>query len=307
MSKKCIVFGGSGFIGSHLTQKLIQDGHDVIVFSRKPLQENQPNTKIVYGDFMNADDIDEAIKGSDYVFHLISLTNPASSDNDPFIDMETNVKMSIHLLQSCVKHGVKRVVFASSGGAIYGNVNKQSVNEETPTRPVSPYGIGKETIEGYLRYFQAKHGLDYVALRIANAYGVGQNNSKGNHGVIPIFLQQVLQGQEVTIMGEGEMVRDYVYVTDVVNFMAKVFDADHERYIYNVGSGLGTSVKELLGVIEDITGRSARVRSVKTPDSYIAHIVLDTSLAVEEFGVFAKVDLAEGVNKIFSSMRAAPK
>lgn len=299
MAVKCLVFGGSGFIGKHLTRQLLDDGHDVSVFVRPHTNFSIEGVKVVYGDFMNAHEIEEAVKGQAYVFHLVSLTNPAVSDSDPFTDIETNVKMSIHLLESCAKHGVRRVIFASSGGAVYGDSAVGNLSEDTAIAPVSPYGIGKATIEGYLRYFKAKHGLDYMSLRISNAYGEGQNISKGNHGVIPVFLSRVMNGQPVTILGNGSMTRDFIYVRDLVAYISHIFNQEHRYDVYNVGSGVGTSVKEVLDIVERTTGMNATIEYSQKPGSFVERTVLDISRVKDEFGQPTKTGLEDGVAHMY--------
>lgn len=295
MAERCLVFGGSGFIGRHLTRQLVASGYEVSVFVRRHSTFQMDGVKLLYGDFMNAHEIEEAVKEQDYVFHLVSLTNPAESDNDPFIDIETNVKMTIHLLESCVKHEVKRVIFASSGGAIYGDLSSEILHEEMALAPISPYGIGKATIEGYLRYFKNKHNLDYMALRISNAYGEGQDVSKGNHGVIPVFLSRIMKGESVTVLGNGDMTRDFIYVRDLVKFISRVFDREHKYDVYNVGSGVGTSVKEILEKIEHIVGVSVKREYLQKPDSFVERTVLDTSRVKAEFGQPVLTGLEDGI------------
>lgn len=301
---KCVVLGGSGFIGRHLVEKLVKDGHEVTVFSRKPQSYTDYDVSNVTGDFMNIDDIDRAIMGGEYVFHLISLTNPASSAHDPYIDLDTNVKMTIHLLQSCVRHKVKRVIFTSSGGAIYGVSNKELISEETSTLPLSPYGIGKATIEGYLRYFNAVYGLDYLSLRISNAYGEGQDPAKGNHGVVPIFLSHVLKNENIMVMGDGTMSRDYIYVKDLTDFIAKIFDKPHNDFVYNVGSGRGLTVNDVVAYIERVTGKKASIIRTKAPESFVPKVVLDTSRAVNEFGKISVTGFEDGVRNIYRHLSA---
>jgi len=174
---KCLVLGANGFIGSHLVDSLARAGHSVRAFDRfssEPLFQENAKIDIFRGDFLNMHDLSEALKGVAYVFHFISTTTPVTAENDPLIDIETNIRMSIELFRACVEAKVKRVIFASTGGAIYGEAHDKPHAEEDIPKPVSPYAIGKLTIEHYLRYFKVKHDLDSIILRISNPYGERQ-------------------------------------------------------------------------------------------------------------------------------------
>lgn len=300
-SEKSIVFGGSGFIGKHLTEKLVEQGHEVSVFARTKVEKVVEGADYIYGDFMNASEIDAAIQGHDYVFHLVSLTNPAISDKDPFIDIDTNLKMTIHLLESCVKHRTKRVIYTSSGGAIYGDAPQEVHKEVDSISPVSPYAITKAAIEGYLRYFKAKHNLDYMALRVANVYGEGQDITKGNHGVIPVFSSRILKDESVKILGDGSMMRDYIYVKDLADLMARSFKGDHKEDLYNVGSGVGVTINEILGTIEAEIGKKADVQYAEAPATFVDKVILDTSRLTSEFGEVAITSLSQGIRNMLAA------
>jgi UDP-glucose 4-epimerase len=300
-AEKCIVFGGSGFIGRHLTESLLASGHEVSVFARTKSANSIPQVNYIYGDFMNASEVDAAIEGHDYVFHLVSLTNPAVSDKDPFIDIDTNLKMTVHLLESCVKHNVKRVIYTSSGGSIYGDAHGEVHKETDCISPVSPYAIGKAAIEGYLRYFHVKHNLDYMALRISNVYGEGQDISKGNHGVIPVFISRILNNEEVKIFGDGSMMRDYIYVKDLANIVSRTFNRNHTERLYNVGSGVGVTIKEILDTVEGELGMQARLEYVDAPASFVDRVVLDCDRITSEFGKAVTTTLSQGVRNVIDN------
>lgn len=297
-SRKCIVFGGSGFIGTHLVNRLVETGHEVSVFTRTNVKMPIPGVKYIYGDFMNATEVDAAVDGHDYVFHLISLTNPAISDKDPFIDIDTNLKMTVHLLESCVKHNVKRVIYTSSGGAIYGDTSGKPHKETDYISPMSPYAIIKSAIEGYLRYFYVKHGLEYVALRISNVYGEGQDITKGNHGVVPIFISRILKNEPVQIFGDGSMTRDYIYVKDLAAIIERIFDKTLNKKLYNVGSGVGVTIETILNTIETELDMKAAVEYVEAPASFVDSVVLDCTLIKEEFGDVATTPLSIGISNV---------
>jgi len=254
----CLVLGADGFVGSHVAEALAEAGHQVRAVDRlrssRPLNlpADHPNIELRPADFLNRHDLDTALEDMQYVFHFVSTTNPAASAKDPLIDVDTNIRMSVVLMQLCVQHNVRRLIFPSTGGAIYGQDLSTPLRETDLTEPVSPYGIGKLAIEGYLRYFRQSHGLDSLVFRLSNAYGERQN-VVGSQGAIPIFLNLVEQGLPVRVFGDGTMVRDYIYISDLVTMMVKAFDRPLENDTYNVGSGAGLTVNELIDCIRQVT------------------------------------------------------
>jgi UDP-glucose 4-epimerase len=246
--------------------------------------------------FYNRQEVSDVLADTDYVFHLVSSTNPATAAGDPFIDLDTNVRSTIELLELCVEHKVKRVIFPSSGGTVYGDVRSDAISEKTLPEPRSPYGIGKLTIEHYLRYFKHAHGLDYLVYRIANPYGPGQS-IHGKQGVIPIFISHVLANEPVTVYGDGEMVRDYIYIDDLISMITASYDQDCQHQVYNLGSGRGTSVNELIRAIEACSGQPIERKTLDTPPTFVAKSVLDTSRYTDEFHVTPSVNLEDGIRK----------
>ncbi|HVX48152.1 MAG TPA: NAD-dependent epimerase/dehydratase family protein [Candidatus Saccharimonadales bacterium] len=294
---KCLVLGADGFIGSHLVDSLVEKGHDIRAFDRfsrkKHSFKDSDKIEVMPGDFLNRHDLSQALQGVDYVFHFISTTTPASAEDDPLIDISTNIQMSVELFQECVKTGVKKVIFASTGGAIYGENSTEHVNEDTLPAPVSPYAIGKLTIEQYLRYFDKKFGLKALVFRISNPYGERQSLAS-RQGVIPIFLQHIAKGEPITILGDGSMIRDYIYVKDVADMVASSFETARND-LYNLGSGHGLSVNELVDSMRQITGREIQTEHAEKPPTYVDKVVLDVSRFESEFPGMAKTDLAEGM------------
>ena len=300
---KCLILGANGFIGSHLVDSLVEDGHKVRAFDRfssgETKFEDHENIEMYPGDYLNRNDLRGALKDMKYVFHFISTTTPVTAENDPIIDIDTNVRMSIELAQLCVEMGVKRLIFSSTGGAIYGHsAHNAAHNEEDPTHPISPYAIGKLTIENYLRYFSVKFGLDYTVFRIANPYGARQQLYR-KQGVIPIFLEQVHSDQPITVYGNGEMVRDYVYVKDVAVMIAAVFDKKHAHNVYNIGSGRGETLNEVISCIKEVTGKDITIQRKRTPATFVDSVTLDISRFVTEFDVSPKTTLLEGIRATY--------
>lgn len=293
----CLVIGANGFIGSHLVDELVAQGHSVTAFDRFSHEVGQfaaAGVRTIAGDFLNQSEVADAVAGQDYVFHFVSTTTPATAENDPTLDVRTNIASSIELFESCVTAGVRKVVFASTGGAIYGSHGGARLTEDVVPLPVSPYAIGKLAIEGYLRYFGTKHGLDSVSFRISNPYGPRQRANK-KQGVIPIFLHRIAAGEPITVFGDGEMVRDYLFVTDAVRMIAETVGRDTAHPLYNIGSGTGATLNDVLAVIERVTGITPIVERKPIPSTYIDRVVLDTNRFTNEFGYDDFVTLEAGI------------
>lgn len=254
---KILVTGGAGFIASHIVDAYIQLGHNVTILdnlstgSRKNVN---PKAKFVHQDIRDADAM-HALFGKgrfDAVNHHAAQIDVRRSVADPVFDASVNLLGALTLLEECVKGGVSKVVFASSGGAIYGEQDYFPADEAHPTRPISPYGVAKLSTEQYLFYYNAVHGLDFVSLRYGNIYGPRQN-PEGEAGVVSIFTSRMLAGSPVVINGDGRQTRDYVFVGDIVraNVLALDFKGSNT---FNVGTGIESDVNTLFRIIKRETG-----------------------------------------------------
>jgi UDP-glucose 4-epimerase len=283
---------------------LVEAGHEVTVFDRfshDAIVAPPAGVRVVRGDLADGQTVRRVLEGQDLVAHLASSTAPIDADSDPSLEVRTNLAHTVDLLAAAADAGVRRVVFASSGGAIYGDQDRSPVSEDAVPRPLSPYAIGKLAIEGYLRYFRVTRGLASVSLRISNPYGPRQHPHK-RQGVIPIFLHRIAQGLPVEVFGDGSMVRDYLYVSDAARMVAAVMDSEPRREVYNVGSGHGASVAELVAACREVTGRPVEVESAPAPSAFVDRIVLDVSRFAQEFGIAASVPLREGIERTWRSM-----
>lgn len=294
---KCLVLGGNGFLGSHLVDSLVGQGHTVRAFDRfsRGTKFEAEGVEVVTGDFMNRHELNEALKDMEYVFHFISTTTPFTAENDPLIDIETNIRMSVELFDECVKQNIKKVIFASTS-SIYGpDVGDEPISEMVIPEPVSPYAIGKLAIEHYLHYFNRKHNLESVTFRISNPYGERQApNSK--QGVIPIFLEKIANNEPIAVFGDGSMVRDYIYIKDVADMVAKSFK-DTKHHLYNLGSGHGESLSQIMDEIKQVVGRELQVDHKPSLSTFVPRIVLDASRFQNEFGLKPQVSLHDGIQK----------
>ncbi len=302
--KKILILGADGFLGSNLAKSLLADRkYEIRAFDlfkdgiSRNLASCEKKLEIFPGNFLNRADLKKALKGIDYVFHYISLTTPGSSMNDPLIDVDTNIRGTVVLLGECAKAKVKKIIFPSSGGAIYGNQKKAVLGESDSQNPISPYAISKLTIEKYLEYFRLNRGLDYIIIRFSNPYGPGQN-AVGSQGIIPIFLNLVRQGKPITIFGDGENVRDYIFIDDLVENTKKIaFKKNNKFRIYNIGSGKGATINQIVKTIQKVTEKKVKVKKMPARGIDVRKIALDISRAKKEIKYSLEISLEEGVRK----------
>lgn len=291
---KALVLGGNGFIGSHLVDKLLAHEHDVRVFDRHadPFRHSLSNVEYVFGSFENHKLLSESLDGVDVVYHLICSTNPKTSNDDPAFDVSSNLINSIFLFEQCVAKGVKKVVFLSSGGAIYGNTQTSPIVETAETNPISSYGITKLAIEKYLHLFNHTSGLDYVILRPSNPYGPRQNVLK-KQGLISVIIDKALRDEEIVVWGDGSAVRDYIYIDDLVDGIYRA-SMDSVEKVYNLGSGYGVSVNDLIGIVEHFVPSRLKVKYEEGRPFDVKNVFLDVSKAERDFGWKATTSLETG-------------
>ena len=303
----CIIFGGGGFIGSHLTEELLKRNYNVTVFdkinfSKDNLRSFKDKIKIIEGDFNNEYDLLNSLDGIDYVFHLVSSTLPASSNDNPVYDVESNLVSTLRLLQDVVKRKIKKVIFVSSGGTVYGIPKSTPIKEEHPRHPICSYGITKKTIEDYLYMFNFLYGLDYTIFRLANPYGERQNPLYAQ-GVIPVFLKKIILNEEIVIWGDGSVRRDYIYIKDAILPLVNSLEYNSENKVFNLGSGTGYSVNELLDKIKRITGIDAKVRYVEGRKLDVPVSILDISLLKKEMNYLPKIDIETGIEITYKYLK----
>lgn len=297
---KSLVIGANGFLGSHLVDALLKEGHEIRVLDKSNSNLISLNDKIEFitGDFLNYNDLSQSISDIDYVFNMVSFSTPSSSFDNPRLDQDTSVQGMLTLLDLCVKNNVKKIFFPSSGGTVYGDTNKENFSEEDPTNPICPYAISKINIEKYLDYYNKLHGLPYLIFRISNPYGERQKLNKGQ-GVIPNFINLIKNNRPVTIFGDGENIRDYIYVTEVTELIARVITTEHKNNIYNVGSGQGYSIHELINILKTFCNRDFETIYEPARKSDVYRSVLDISRIKNEFNFESKISLFEGIKKIW--------
>ena len=255
---KCVIFGGGGFLGAAISDRLLLDGHELRIFEKSSIhkyRQFEPNEKIEWmtGDILNKNDINNAIDGYDVVVHLISTTLPKSSNEDPIYDIQSNLISSINLLDSMVKKEVNKIIFISSGGTIYGRPKYLPIDEKHPTDPMVSYGIVKLAIEKYILMYNHLYNLNGTILRVSNPYGEHQRIG-GGQGAVGVFVNDAINHKTIKIWGDGKVKRDYIYVKDVAEAFAKAITYSGQQRIFNISSGYGTSINELIKKIEYVIG-----------------------------------------------------
>lgn len=283
MKESCIIFGGGGFIGSHIAEDLLRNDLKVTVFdklnsSKKNVQHILDKIDFIEGDFNNEIDISKTLKGKDYVVHLVSSTVPATSNLNTFYDVESNLISSLHLFEKCIEFGIKRVIFISSGGTIYGNPLILPINEKHPTDPISSYGIIKLTIEKYLYFYNILKGLDYKILRFSNPYGERQNPFL-TQGLIAHLLYKIKNGETIEIWGDGKVVRDYFYIKDGARSIYRAIKDKSKNRIYNISSNKGLSINQILERFRKVLNLEFDVKYLPARKFDVKANILDNRLA----------------------------
>jgi len=296
---KILVTGGAGFIGSNVVDALVKDGHEVTVLDNLSTgkEENiNPEVKFYNIDLLDMESLELAFREfkPDVVNHHAAQIDVRKSVEDPAFDAETNIIGSINLFELSINAGVRRIIFSSTGGALYGELEKLPVSEDTPIEPLSPYGVAKYCTENYLNYFKRLYGIERVILRYANVYGPRQD-PLGEAGVVAIFTGKILKGEKPVIYGDGTQTRDYVFVEDVVK--ANVLALEGKEGIYNIGTGRETSVNELINVFSKVLGREVEPEYAPPRKGEVRRISLAGEKAKRELGFVPKYSLEEGLKK----------
>jgi len=280
MTKKVLIFGGFGFIGTNLTEELINRGeYEIYIFEAKNAIIQNPDllkkTEVYYGDFSNIEDFEVIFKEQliDMVIHLINTNIPFSSNKNMIFDIKSNLINTINLLNIMLKYNCKNIVFLSSGGTIYGVSKDRNNKKETDSKnPISSYGIVKLTIEKYLQLYSNLYGLNYLILRPSNPFGEYHYNQK--QGIINVILKKVLNGETVEIWGNGTVVRDFIYVKDLVKIIVDLIESKIQNDIFNIGSGKGYSINDIIEIIQKEMGNfKLEYKNARKVD--VPHLILN--------------------------------
>ena len=306
--KKILLLGGSGFIGKNLVKQLIEDGYDITVFSRNAdtdlyLRKFLPKVHLISGDFAQYDvnQFKQVIEKMDCVIHMISSTNP--SNMNVLYEFESSVIPTIKLLNACVEGKIKKLIYISSGGTVYGAPRYIPIDEGHRTEPISAYGIHKLSEEKCIEYYGKTYGLNYIILRLANPFGIGQN-PKSNQGAIAVFLAKALTHEQIVIWGDGSATRDYVYIEDVIDACTRLITYCGKARIFNVGSSKGYSINQIIRII----GRELKLlplleyKTGRIQD--VSANILDIALLKREVEWTPKIQIEEGIHRMVQAWDA---
>lgn len=302
-----VVLGGCGFIGSHLCRALAAANRPLRIFDkvyadRRLIADLEGRAEIIEGDIARPDDVLQALEGAETVVNLIHTTVPGSSMLDPAYDVESNVVASVRWLVRLAETAVRRVVFVSSGGTVYGPPQCDLIDERHPTDPISSYGITKLAIEKYVAMYAAISGVEYLILRPSNVYGEGQHLHIGQ-GVIGVLADRALRRQPLEVWGTGESLRDYLYVGDFVAAVMRLLEYTGLRRVFNVSSGRGHSVLAILAILRSQLEWMPEIIYTPARGFDVPVNVLDSALLRAETGWEPRVPLEEGVARVVRQLK----
>ena len=305
-----LITGGAGFIGSHLADKLIEINNHVIVVDdlsrgkKENVHKKAAFSPISIKDKISLENVFKAEK-PEFVFHFAAQIDVRASTENPAKDADVNIIGTLNLLDLCVKHGVKKIIFASTGGAIYGEAGHIPTPEhiELPSTegPLSPYGIAKQCAENYIKFYQKVYGLPYSILRFANVYGPRQD-PHGEAGVIAIFINSILKGKAPTIFGDGTQTRDFVFVNDVICAALKAWESQGNE-IYNIGTGIKTDINKIYEIIKNKTNFAKDANYAPEKPGEQKHSCLDSQKAQTKLGWRPSTTLADGIEHTIKFFR----
>ena len=302
---KAIVTGGAGFIASHIVDALVGDGHYVAVIDNfdSGRRENLNPKAELYELDIRDEKVEDVFKSfrPDILIHHAAQLDVRASVADPGYDADVNIIGSLRLLECCVRHKVSKVIFASTGGAVYGEQDYFPADENHPERPISPYGVAKLAVEKYLYYYKVVYGLPFIALRYTNVYGPRQN-PHGEAGVIAIFCQKMLSGKPPLINGSGTQTRDYVYVGDVVKANLLAMKNEFSGSV-NIGTSLETDVNTLFSIIKDQIDPNIEAVHGEGKKGEQLRSVVDYKKAQSILGWKPEIDLKNGLAKTVDFFR----
>jgi UDP-glucose 4-epimerase len=292
----CLVLGGGGFIGTNLSRGLRAAGARVTGFGRRPrYPEALAGIDWIEGDFTDPAAVRQAVSGVDLVFHLLGAGLPEPSNRDPSSTVTDAILPSLNLLEACRDAGCRKLVFISSGGTVYGRTGGVALTEAAPTDPISAYGVSKLAVEKYVQLFHHLYGLDYAILRVSNPFGPFQSAVHGQ-GLVASLLRNVLTGEPVEIWGDGSTVRDYLFVDDLIDAILAAAAHRGTHRLFNVGSGAGRSVRDVVRDVAAISGRGFKeVCYLPARAADVPHNVLDPGLIARELGWRPRTEWLDGL------------
>jgi UDP-glucose 4-epimerase len=306
-SARCLVLGGGGFIGTNLSNALAGFGAQVHAYGRRQTWPSSlaPSVRWTTADFADQTSLTAAVEGADFIFHLANSSTPAGANSDPVADVADNLVTTLNFLEICRVRPVRRIVFISSGGTVYGAASQNPIPETATTDPISAYAIHKLTIEKYFALYRHLYGLDYLILRVANPYGPMQIARK-NQGVVAALMKRALAGDPIEIWGSGEVIRDFIYIDDVVRALLMAAMHPGPSRLFNVGSGAGLSINTVIDDVERVAGRGPLRRLYMPSRAVDVPVnVLDISRIRDEMGWTPEIEWLDGLRRTMNWMKGS--
>ena len=300
------LFGGAGFLGAQIARSLLRLGNEVRIFD-KPGAKMNPHALglegVIWleGDFANSLDVKNAVAGSDVILHLISTTLPKQSFEDPSYDLVSNAVPTLQLLDCARDAGVKKLLYFSSGGTVYGQAQYLPIDENHPTNPLVPYGITKLAIEKYCLLYEKLYGLRTHIVRVSNPYGPTQLANQAQ-GAVGVFLSRMLNNQPIEIWGDGTVIRDYLYTDDLTRAVNHLIDYQGSESVFNIGSGVGLSLNEIILFMESALDKKADCRYHESRSFDVPTNILSIERAQQELGWAPEHSFASGLQKTLVSV-----
>ena len=304
---KISILGAAGFIGTNLAIELSKDHKLTLVDQSDEYFDhirklNLQNISYKVADFSKETGYD-FVAGSEIVYHLVSTNAPSTSNHEILEDISDNIAITIRILDACIRNNVKKIVFLSSGGTVYGLESSCPLSEELPTNPISSYGVQKITIEKLLYLYHYLHGLDYRIIRLSNPYGPYQRPN-GILGAVTTFTYKALKNETINIYGDGSVIRDFIYIDDAIRGIRNIVEGNAKDKIFNLGSGMGTSIRQVLETVEEVLEKKLSVsylpsRNVDIPVNY-----LNIERYEKNYGKLCPIPLREGIIKTAEFMKS---
>jgi len=301
---KVLVIGGTGLIGKSFVKELLEKGYYVRILSRNENTQKDFKNKLIgvewfIGDLLDPETLQQPLKDVDFVFHFASTVIPQSSNINIKYDIESNLIGSINLLEQLRLNKIKRLIFISSGGAIYGIPNKIPIKENHKIEPLNSYGIVKYSIEKYLSLYKYHYGIDYCVLRVSNVFGF-IDSSKPNFNAVDTFINKAIKNEQIEIWGDGSVIRDYIHIDDLINSFFRIIEYNGLINIFNIGSGIGTSLNQIIKIIGNVLNKNINIKYCESRLIDTSINILDNSLAKEQLKWYPEITLFDGIKSIIN-------
>lgn len=294
---RVIVTGASGFIGRHIVKKIKDTGYEVIGITKTSSKNKLDIDKVYKIGLSDQEELNNVLQTNDIVLHLAWSSVPSSSESNSEEDVISNIPASLNFIEACTRNKVSHFIFLSSGGTIYGNAEYLPIDEKHPTKPISPYGIDKLMVEKYLHMYSHRFGLPFTILRPSNVYGPNYRLDKGQ-GVVGYWLESIYKNEPIDIIKGGDIIRDYLHVDDLAELIRIVIAQPIGNQIFNVGTSVGTSLFELLEIIQNLTNREIKLSEVPKRKFDVDTNILSFDKLKKQLNWQPKVDLVEGIKRL---------